>query len=573
MGSAVLLRLSRLALALAFSLARVSGARGDEVQLRDGRRLEGDILRRDKRGLVLKTGLGQLTFDAAEVVAVTYGPTRAQLFEERWKASSGAPDFFELGTWAAQVKLRSAAKRAMRRVVELDADHAGAHAFLGHVLYRGEWLSERERDRRAAADAEAERRAAGLVPYGDSWVTPEDKERLDAGLVRVNGEWMEYGAAQRLRGLEEYLGQWLPREEALARRDVLQLAMAAGVELPSVLTAQALVAGEFPVALLEEVGAGLGRGYTWFGARFSRAGTGTPAGGGPETESTGDDAERGLGQGGPGDSGGQAGSVTESPDQPAAPGADPLGARRARVVLLARDADVFGRAIEHCAPLGRYLPEGWATAVRRTHGFYWWNPAPLSVARQGERGDVDIIGHSYHQWGHLIANLEGDDGRLLPPWYDEGLASLMEFNCHGQNRVFCRGSAVATPASGTTAARADAGYDRADLRRGRWRKALIGLLEKNAVRRFDKLAGLQFGELTEIDTAAAMGLLSWLETRSPGALGAFHAVLRRGAPPAPGRVDPDGHARGILYDEAFTAAAGMVRQEADKAWRAWILTQ
>ncbi|MDP6519218.1 MAG: hypothetical protein QF411_04910, partial [Planctomycetota bacterium] len=129
------------------------------------------------------------------------------------------------------------------------------------------------------------------------------------------------------------------------------------------------------------------------------------------------------------------------------------------------------------------------------------------------------------------------------------------------------------PASGTSAARSGAGYDRADLRGGRWRQALVGLLNKNAVGRFDKLAALEFGELTEIDTAAAMGLLAWIESRGPGALAAFHGVLRRGAPPAPGRVDPDGHARGILYDEAFGVAAGMVRQEADLAWRAWILKQ
>jgi hypothetical protein len=102
---------------------------------------------------------------------------------------------------------------------------------------------------------------------------------------------------------------------------------------------------------------------------------------------------------------------------------------------------------------------------------------------------------------------------------------------------------------------------------------LADLLKQRRVQRFDKLAGLQFGELTEPDTAAAMGILSWLETRGEGALAAFHAVLRRGSPKAPARVDPDGHARGILYNEAFTAAAGMVRQEADQAWRAWILNQ
>jgi hypothetical protein len=511
---------------------------GDEVVLRDGRRLEGKVLRRDKKELVLRTDFGELTFDVTEIVRVVYGKTRTEIFDERWKAAKTASHFFDLGTWAAEVKLRSASKRAMRRAIELDAGHEAAHRFLGHVLYRGEWMSEKDRDRRAAADADAERRAKGLVPFGDRWVTPEDKTKLEAGLVQVDGVWMEYAEAQRLRGLEEFLGEWLPWPEALARRDILAWGDAVQIEPMVVLTDQAAIAGPFPDAFLTGVGAGIARGRIWFEERFASNAAGSAEGN------------------------------SEEKGRP-----DPLGGRLSRVILLARDSDAFSRTVDHFAQRGRYLPEDWATSARRTHGFYWWDPMPLSVARQGERGEADLAGHTYHQWGHLLANLEGYDGRLLPPWYDEGLAGLMEFHCHDQNRVFCRGTAVARPGSGTTAARASVGYDRADLRGGRWRKSLADLLKQRRVQRFDKLAGLQFGELTEPDTAAAMGILSWLETRGEGALAAFHAVLRRGSPKAPARVDPDGHARGILYNEAFTAAAGMVRQEADQAWRAWILNQ
>jgi len=244
-----------------------------------------------------------------------------------------------------------------------------------------------------------------------------------------------------------------------------------------------------------------------------------------------------------------------------------------------RDERPYVETVELFASWTPTATPAWTQAVRRVHGLYWFDPFPLSSARIAHRSRGDLAGHCLHHLGHLMGGRLGYDGRLLPPWYDEALAGLVEFRVSSRNAVFCqaRGETVregGTAAKGTVT-RLD--YDPARLRDGRWQEVLRAALRAEAVPPFDRVAQKQFSDLELVDVAQGMAVLAWLESRqSPGggsALRSFHEVLRRTAPPTPERVITAAGTRNAAYEEAFRKAVGLSLREADQEWRRWLLAR
>jgi hypothetical protein len=426
--------------------------------------------------------------------------------------------------WAEAQKLKSHAKSAFKRAVALDPAHEGANLALGLVKYQNRWLTPEERDRQAAADLEAEKLAQGLVKYDGRWVTREEQEKLAQGLVLLDGKWVQREVALRAQGLEVFEGRWLPRAEALARADLSDAERVAGVKLESVWTADFFVAGPWPQAFLTRISEALVRGRGVFDASFA--------------------AEGGLAL---------------------------LGGRMAEFYCFARDDRPYVDSVAHFGSLSPSLPSGWAEATTRAHGFYWFVPYALSSARVGYREDGELVGHSLHHWGHLLVNRDGQDGKLLPPWYDEALACWLEFRVLGSNVVACRGKREPREAETTTASQlASAGlFDWTSFRRGAWRASLAGALERNAVPSLEKLTVAEFSDLGLVELATGMAILEWIDSHGAGALGKFHAALRKGQPRPPDRVEKDARKRMALYDTAFRAATGESLVAANAAWKEW----
>jgi hypothetical protein len=519
----------RLVLLFAAFLLLAASLCADVVVLKDGRRIEGRVIEDNAQKVRIETPLGVLEFARSEVASVEKGKTRREEYEERKRKAKTAADFYELALWAEDQRMRRETRESMQRTVELDPQHAGAHTWLGNVEYRGEWMSPEERDRRMQADRERELRERGLVRHGDQWVTPEERDKLERGLVLVDGRWLPFEEAQRAKGLEEFEGRWLPRAEAFARASCAQAAAASKRPFNLIVNAEALLAGPVTAEMLAQTAPGLVVGRGWFDAEF-----GTP------------------------------------------PGLALLGGQLAQFYLFGTDDAPYLDTITTFAGWTPTLPDGWSAAVRRVHGFLYWDPFPLSSARQWHRQPDDLIGHCYHHWGHLLLNCLGYDGRLLPPWYDESFAALMEHQIHGRNAVFCRASTQA--GRGTSARGVGFSFDPAILREGQWRKILSEALEARRVPQFDDLAKKEFSELELIDVAIGMGVLEWLlqlpdPSEGRSAVAAFHAVLRADAPALPQRVIAATADRRAVYERAFRAAAGLDLRAADAAWRSWFLSR
>jgi hypothetical protein len=495
----------------------------DVFVLKDGRRIQGKLLRKTGDAYFVQTGLGELELKRSDVVEIVPVKTDREVFDERWAAAETADTFHELGEWASNKRMRSLATKAWNRAIELEPEHSPAHRALGHVLYKDEWMTPEERDARAAADEEAEMIERGLVQHEDRWVTREEKEKLDQGLVFHEGRWMTPDKKMRLLGFELFRGDWLPRAEAVAREDVDQVVAVVGRTLALVLTDDAVVAGDWDEAFLRGIADGLSTGRGWFDEAF--------------------DAPAGL---------------------------ELFAGHMAELYVWNRDDLPYVDSVEHFGSLTHTVPEGWVEVTKNVHGLYWIDPFPLSSARVRHRPDEDIIGHNFHHWGHLLLGRLGYDGRLLPPWYDESTASLIEFKIHERNAVFCRARGSITEGRGTSAKGTTARYsfDPNSFRHGGWRDALEKAVREGDVPGFDRLAQKQFGDLELMDVAAGMAIVEWME--SLGGLPAFHAVIRERAPASPRRILEDARELIGMYDAAFEAASGLKMRDADQEWREWL---
>lgn len=512
-------------------------ADADVLTTKDGRRLEGKVVSETATAVRFRTGAGEIEIPRAQIASLVAGKTKDEELKELEKAAKSAEDFYQAAKFAEEKGMKSQGKRLMKRALELDPKHAGANQYFGKVLHKGEWLEPAERDARVRAEEDAEMLARGLVRWQERWVTPDEKSHLEKGEELVDGKWLSFADAQRTRGLEEHDGRWLPRAEALGRNDVAAAAKVAGTPMNVVVGPDSIVAGPEEEAVLASIVDGLARGRAWFDTAF----------------------------------------VSK-------PGLELFGGRLAQFYLFESD-DAYVATVPHFASLTKTVSGGWAEAVQRTHGFLWWDPYPLSSARRWKRNEQDLVGHCFHHWGHLLTNRLGYDGRLLPPWFDEGVAAVLEHKIHGRNDVFCRGSRKEPrpvgpstgggppPKPGTkvgkggASARTVAPFDPKAMQDGAWLEALKAGLGQ--VPPFDDLASLQFDELETADIAAAMAIVQWIESRGPDALRKFHDELRKRAPAQPQRVLDHVALRIACYDAAFKSATGLGLAEADKTWREW----
>jgi len=499
-------------------LLLAGSALADVLVMKDGRRIEGVILEETATKVKIQTGLGVLEFARSKVESIERKKTKRQQFDERFGAAKTGDEFYEVGIWAEDKRLRKQAKKAMGRAIEVDPEHVKARTWLGFVRYRDEWMTPADREARMVADEKADMLARGFVKYEERWVTPEEKAKLEAGLVFHEGRWIPFADAQRKKGLELFEGRWIPRSEANAWAEMKRASDIAKVDFNAHVCEHALLAGNVNSATLEKVAAGLAAGRKWFDGVFS----------GPKGLALFD------------------GHLPE-------------------LYLFGEDDAPYLATLEHFSTRSDTLPPGWAKAVKSTHGFLWWDPWPVSSARRWHRGETDLHGHCYHHWGHMLLNRVGYDGRLLPPWYDEGFAAVVENRLHGLNAVFCRAKA-STP-TGTVAKGTTWSFDPKILRTGHWREVLGKALDENAVRDFDRLARKEFHDLDLIDIVVAMGIVEWVVAK--GDLTEFHKVIRETAPKTPQRVIETVSERREIYDRAFRAAVKMDMRAADSAWRSW----
>ncbi|MCI0339806.1 MAG: hypothetical protein L0216_01435 [Planctomycetales bacterium] len=164
-------RFLRFASAAVLLLALAAAAAADVVRLKDGRTVRGAVSEAGEY-LLVATPAGEIRVLRSEVEGVDREASPADVAAEYARrrgavAEGEAASWVALGQWCRGEGLALEGAAAFERAVALDTDHPEARAALGHVRFRGRWMTE--------AEAMV---AKGFVRYRGKWVLPAERDYL-----------------------------------------------------------------------------------------------------------------------------------------------------------------------------------------------------------------------------------------------------------------------------------------------------------------------------------------------------------------------------------------------------------
>ena len=510
------------------------GARADEVETNDGRKIEGKVVSEEGAIVKIRTRYGVIEIPRAEVKRITRGPTIEEELEAKRKIAKTGEEIYQLSRWCVEKGLAKDAKDLLAKAVEADPNHEGAHRALGHVKDGADWVTLDEKRKRDAARERALLESKGLVEYQGRWVTPEERDALEKGLEKVGNRWLKPDEANRAKGLELFDGKWIPAMDALAKANLANAEKAIGGKGWTLNWGKhAATGGTFDAPYVEAVAATAEKAYQVVDRLFGGDGTGSVV------------------------SKGTAKVEGWKPNIPA-----PLVAAAERMAplceLLVFEGDPeYERAVDACyAESKSELAEGWPAAAKRSHGFFVVHPIGRSVVVARGRDREAVAGHTCHHLGHLLAHRHLDTPMFLPPWYDEAIALLAEDGATGAITMFCS----VKPVSGTRVD--DPKSNKSAIKDWRAR-----LRDANKAGRCQSLAAIvthDLFDLTTDDLLKAASVVEFLSSKE-GALERFHAFLQTNY----GYARLPDTAR-ELHDKAFRAAIKADLKNTETQWEMWL---
>jgi hypothetical protein len=157
----------RAMLAAALLVLSAGGAVADEVWLKGGGRIVGEVIDRTPSTVLVDVGPGTVKLPMARVERIV--GTSSRLSEFRSRAARLNPQdvqgWLALAAWANQNDMRTQARGAWEQVLAVDPTNTVAQQGLGNVFQGGHWM-----DRSAAL------RAQGLVEVDGNWMSPADAD-------------------------------------------------------------------------------------------------------------------------------------------------------------------------------------------------------------------------------------------------------------------------------------------------------------------------------------------------------------------------------------------------------------
>ncbi len=142
---------------------------GDELVLKGGGRVTGEIVQETEAAVTVDIGAGTMTVQKSSVVRIEKSVSPLQKY--RADAAALAPgdveSWRELGRWAASQGLPKQAREAFSKVKAVLPDDPEANRALGLVLLDGHWVTEKESFT-----------ARGFVQFEGEWMMPAEKQAI-----------------------------------------------------------------------------------------------------------------------------------------------------------------------------------------------------------------------------------------------------------------------------------------------------------------------------------------------------------------------------------------------------------
>ncbi len=159
-------------------LLALGTVRADVIVLRDGRSLEGKIIKETDETLTLRLKYGEVEISKSHIIEIRRGLTALDKYKKKAaKVENTAQAHYELGQWCAGKELREEAKKHYGKALEIDPSFSLAGKALGYEKAGGKWLPPDEA-----------KKARGLVKFEGKWIP---KEERDARLAERDGKKQE----------------------------------------------------------------------------------------------------------------------------------------------------------------------------------------------------------------------------------------------------------------------------------------------------------------------------------------------------------------------------------------------
>ncbi|HVN33329.1 MAG TPA: hypothetical protein VMT45_15235 [Thermoanaerobaculaceae bacterium] len=141
----------------------------DDVYLKGGGQVTGEIVERTADSVTVDVGGGTLTVGTSSVVRIEKSVSPLQEYRERAaRIPEGDSEAWrELARWATSCALGTMASQAWLKVVAIVPDDTEANRALGRVQYGGKWVTEEESFR-----------ARGFVEFEGEWMTPGERQAI-----------------------------------------------------------------------------------------------------------------------------------------------------------------------------------------------------------------------------------------------------------------------------------------------------------------------------------------------------------------------------------------------------------
>ena len=138
----------------------------DEVFLRGGGSVHGEVVQRTAASVVMEVGPGRMTLPMSRVDRIVATTSDLSIYRDRAARLAGGDvaGWLGLARWAEGRDLLTQAREAYEHVAAIDPENAAANASLGRVRLAGRWVTAAE-----------SYRARGYVPFEGGWVTPEER--------------------------------------------------------------------------------------------------------------------------------------------------------------------------------------------------------------------------------------------------------------------------------------------------------------------------------------------------------------------------------------------------------------
>ncbi|MFH1421308.1 MAG: DUF1570 domain-containing protein [Planctomycetota bacterium] len=148
-------------------IAASSVSLAETIYMKNGRKIEGQVIKETMDKLIVKTKFGEVELDKMEIDRIDREKSPVELYEEKAKKCGTADEHYKLAVWCKENSLEREMNKEFEKVIELSPDHENARKELGYQKHEGKWLTEDEI-----------MESKGLIKWQGTWIPEEEYQNM-----------------------------------------------------------------------------------------------------------------------------------------------------------------------------------------------------------------------------------------------------------------------------------------------------------------------------------------------------------------------------------------------------------